>query len=140
LDQDTQSMLTTLWRAQLAVGMTLARGAASYAELTLKHGADAAGALLDGLQTPAQAGRSSWDQAGARVLTGYRDYLREVSALARLMSFAVLDNMETLRPAEPLKQPDGLTQPGPPTDGPPSPPSPEPVGGSRRRAPRPPSA
>jgi hypothetical protein len=140
LDQDTQSMLTALWRAQLAVGMTLARGVASYAELTLKHGTDAAGALLDGLQTPDQAGRSAWDEAGVQVLTGYRDYLREVSALARLMSFAVFDNIEKLGPAEPLKQQDGLTQPGPPTDGPPSPPSPEPVRGSRKRAPRQPSA
>ena len=140
MDQDTQSMLTTLWRAQLAVGMTLARGAASYAELTLKHGADAAGALVDGLQTPAQAGRSAWDQAGAQVLTGCRDYLREVSALARLMTFAVFDNMETLRRAEQSKQPDALTQPGPRMEEPPSPPSPEPIHGSRRRAPRPPSA
>jgi hypothetical protein len=140
LDQDAQSMLTALWRAQLAVGMTLARGVASYAELTLKHGADATGAFVEVLQTPDQAGRSAWDQAGARVLTGYRDYLREVSALARLMSMAVFDNMETLRPAEPLKQQDGLTQPGPPTDGPPSPPSSEPIHGSRKRAPRPPSA
>jgi hypothetical protein len=117
LDQDTQSMLTALLRAQLAVGMTLARGAASYAELTLKHGADAAGVLVEALQTPDQAGRSAWDQAGAQVLTGYRDYLRDVSALARLMSLAVFHNVEQLSRAEQLKQRDGLTQPGPRMEG-----------------------
>jgi hypothetical protein len=93
-------MLTTLLRAELAVAMTLARGAVSYTELTLKHGADAAGALVDGLQTSDQAGRPAWDQVGARILTGYRDYLRDVSALARLMSLAVFDNIEELRQAE----------------------------------------
>lgn len=120
MDQDTRSMLTTLLHAELAVGMTLARGAASYAEITLKHCADAAGALVDGLQAPDQAGRPGWGQAGAQVLTGYRDYLRDVSALARLMSFAVFDNMETLRRAEQLKQRDEATRSEPRTEGAPS--------------------
>jgi hypothetical protein len=127
-------MLTALWRAQLAVGMTLARGAVSYAEITLKHGANVAGALVETLQTPAQGAQSARREVGAQVLNEYRDYLREISALARLMSMAVFDNMETLRQAE---QPDGPLQPEPRTEGPASPP--EPIQSSRKRAPRQPS-
>jgi hypothetical protein len=105
-------MLTTLLRAELAVGMTLARGASSYAEITLRYGAKAAGALVDGLQTPDRAGQFVSHQAGAQLLSGYRDYLHEVSALARLMSLAVFDEIEQLRRAEESKQQGGPTHRG----------------------------
>ena len=90
---EVQSMIVTLGRVQAAAGVTMARAAASWAQLTWGCGTS----LFEGLL--GAAGRPDRSRAGDQTISAAHAYVRDLAAVCAFSSVSFLDEVEQRRNA-----------------------------------------